>query len=79
MSEDEKEAIYEIEDIRFDERTNRKIEIILNLINKLQKEIDKKDKVIDLMYQDIENEYMGTSYMEYYSLENYYRRAEEEE
>ena len=45
---------------------------------KLQKELDKKDKLINLMYQDIECEYSGTSYVEYYSLENYYRRVEEE-
>ena len=38
MSEEEKEAIYELEDIKFDERINKKIEIVLNLINKLQKE-----------------------------------------
>lgn len=52
-------------------------EILLDLIDKLQKKLEIKDKVIDLMYQDIESEYLGTSYMEYYSLENYYRKAEE--
>ena len=50
MSEEEKEAIYEIEDIKFDERTNRKIEIILNLINKLQKENEESKELYDKLF-----------------------------
>ena len=57
MNEEEKEAIKEVKSyIEWvkDRGTNtdKDIEIILNLIDKLQKEIDKKDKVIDLMAED---------------------------
>lgn len=54
-----------------DDFTERDAQIILNLINK-------QNKVIDLMYQDIECEYMGTDYMDTYSIENYYKQVEEE-
>ena len=92
MSEEEKQVIKRLKDdielVTFNGNLNygvgnlyiniNDLKILLNLISKLQKELDKKDKVIDLMYQDIEYEYCGTSFMEYYSLENYYRRVEEE-
>lgn len=74
MSEDEIEVVKGIKE----NPTTREL-LLISIIDRLEYELNKKDKVIDLMYQDIENEYMGTSYMEYYDIENYYRRAEEEE
>lgn len=80
MSEEEKEAIYEIEDIRFDERTNRKIEIILNLI-------DKQQKVIDLMAIQLSDRplliFKGNGKLEVLEepekvVEYYFKKAEEE-
>lgn len=52
ISEEEKETIYELEDIKFDERTNKKIEIVLNLIKKLQKE-NKELKKDLVFYKEI--------------------------
>ena len=44
-------------------------------IFQLEKELRKKDKVIELLYSDIEYEYSGTGYLK--SLEEYYEEAEE--
>lgn len=69
MSDEEKEAIYELEDIRFEERINKKIDIVLNLIDKQDKAINRlaqwvanlnsmvdKQSVKDIVYKEIENE-----------------------
>ena len=64
MTEEEKKAIVEIEvkrdyfeqspegcnwNLSFDEREVQSIDIILNLVKKQQEEIEKKDKIMDLM------------------------------
>lgn len=46
-------------------------------IERLQKELDKKDKVINNLYEDIEYEYSGTNYLK--SLEEYYREVEDKD
>lgn len=43
-------------------------------IDKLQKELKLKDKVIDNLYADIEYEYSGTNYLK--SLEEYYEESD---
>lgn len=53
------------------------MEEILNLIFNLQKELDKKDKVINNLYEDIEYEYSGTNYLK--SLEEYYKEVEDKD
>lgn len=61
MSEEEKKAIEEVKSyIEWvkDRGTNtdKDIEIVLNLIDRLQKELDKKDKMIDLIIDDFQTE-----------------------
>lgn len=70
MTEEEKEAVeivkglavyyddYSLldeEEIEENESVNKSIELILNLIEKLQKELKQKDKIIDLMAETINN------------------------
>lgn len=43
------------EEIEENESVNKSIELILNLIEKLQKELKQKDKIIDLMAETINN------------------------
>lgn len=45
----------------------------IKLIDKLQKELKLKNKVIDNLYADIEYEYSGTNYLK--SLEEYYKEV----
>lgn len=49
---------------------------ILLEIDKLQKENNIKDKVIDNLYADIEYEYSGTNYLK--SLDEYYEEVQDE-
>lgn len=55
------------------------IEIVLNLISKLQKELDKKDKVIDLMAEEITYmDYMGKRPSKKHIKEYFYKKVEKE-
>lgn len=55
-------------------KLRKKIKTIRKERNKLQKELDLKDKVIENLYSDIEYEYLGTNYLK--SLEEYYEEVE---
>lgn len=47
-------SLLDEEEIEENESVNKSIELILNLIEKLQKELKQKDKIIDLMAEDID-------------------------
>lgn len=62
MTEEEKEAIKDLIDSSYESlldgttiTSNKAINTILNLIEKLQKELKQKDKIIDLMAETINN------------------------
>lgn len=80
MNEEEKKAIEKVKLFEYKytltNNDDKTIETLINLIDRLQKQLNKKDKVIDLLYEDIECEYSGTSHLK--SLEEYYEKAEEE-
>lgn len=48
-------SLLDEEEIEENESVNKSIELILNLIEKLQKELKQKDKIIDLMAETINN------------------------
>lgn len=48
-------SLLDEEEIKENESVNKSIELILNLIEKLQKELKQKDKIIDLMAETINN------------------------
>lgn len=79
MSEEEKHAIEFFNKVIYqigEEDIMKNNCILLNLIDRLQKENNIKDKVIDNLYADIEYEYSGTNYLK--SLDEYYEEAQDE-
>ena len=93
MNEEEKKAIERLEkQLNFWKKQNIKnsdCEIILNLITKLQKENEEKDKQIDLMAEEITmtkptpctrtNEFsMGRMYMSKEEIKQYFERKVED-
>lgn len=89
LSEDEKKAIERLEEqLNFWKKQNIKnsdCEIILNLITKLQKENEEKDKQIDLMAEIFYKRFKAELLLEYgfeskEELKQYFeRKAEDEE
>ena len=71
--------IYSLRDVEEVEKAEKEKEIKLlrETVRNLQKELDKKDKVINNLYEDIEYEYSGTNYLK--SLEEYYREVEDKD
>ena len=72
MNKEEKELVQGIKQYP----THREL-CLIHVIERLDEELNKKNKVIDLLYEDIEYEYSGTGYLQ--SLEEYYKEIEENE
>lgn len=66
MSEEELKAIKHLKNYKYDNEVRQSIDIILNLIEKQQKQIEIKDKMIDLMaekiFRDITDKKMKKAY-----------------